>query len=430
MHRCARFALLLSLLPFAPSVRAADYFPPPDSQGGWRTLKDATQIRESAAIDPAKLDLAWDLTQQCTQNGGLLVVRHGYLVLEKYFGRASRNANPDMASTGKAYTSIACGIMLQEFRSRIPDGLDTRVFTEKFLPEAFPLDDPRRAEITLGQLLCMTGGYNGEGQSPSAVVMGRAFPLVAGPGQNIRDLDMSSLRCPMWTNAGAGYSYSSPEPHIASMVLRRVTGMELQDYIQERLARPMGWGAWGYCLHRGDFTMPHANGAGSIAVHATDALRFGYCLLHKGSWAGQRLVPPDFIEKCHQPSPYNPHCPFSLQFEHNADGHVVGAPRDAFWKSGAGGFALLIVPSLDMVIYKLGGNNGQYDPALTRLPVTYSYDGSRANWPVPEPHAADPFPRRLWHAARQVAVQSLLEPWSGRFAAARDRPSRVWRARC
>ncbi len=48
-----------------------------------------------------------------------------------------------MASTGKAYTSIACGIMLNEFKDKIPEGLDTKVFTEKYLPEAFPLNDSR-----------------------------------------------------------------------------------------------------------------------------------------------------------------------------------------------------------------------------------------------------------------------------------------------
>src|SRR5437870_12953523 len=117
-----------------------------------------------AGLDPHQFDLAFDFTQRCSQNGGLLVVRHGYLAFKKYFGQAHRNANPDMASTGKAYTSIACGIMLDEFRNKIPFGLDTKVFTQEFLPEAFPLDDPRRAEITLGQLLCMTGGYSGEGQ--------------------------------------------------------------------------------------------------------------------------------------------------------------------------------------------------------------------------------------------------------------------------
>ena len=55
-------------------------------------------------------------------------------------------------------------------------------------------------------------------------------------------------------------------------------------------------------------------------------------------------------------------------FEQNSDGHVIGAPRDAFWKSGEGGFALIVVPSLDLVIYKMGGNHGQYDPTFTNIP--------------------------------------------------------------
>lgn len=368
----------------APTIQAADYFPPPDSAGGWRTLKGAKEIRKKAGMDLEKLEQAYDLTQRGTQNGALLVVRHGYLVFERYFGRAQRNVNPDMASTGKAYTSIACGIMLHEFRNQIPDGLDTKVFTEHFLPEAFPLNDPRKADIKLGQLLSMSAGYWGEGGAPTGVVMGKVQQLKPVPGQDIHDLDQSSLRVPLWTDPGAGYSYSSPAPHIASIVLRHVTGMDLQEYINQRLAVPMGWGPWGYCLHRGDFIMPHANGAGSIAVHATDALRFGYCLLHHGQWAGRQLVPADYIARCNQPSPYNAHTPFTLQFEHNADGHVAGAPRDAFYKSGAGGFGIFVVPSLDLVIYKMGGNNGQYDPTLTGIPQPTDVDHSRDNWtPIP-----------------------------------------------
>src|SRR3954466_10067322 len=346
---------------FVCQAGAADYFPPPDSKGGWRTLKDADSIRKLAGMDLARLDQAYQVTERGTQNGGLLVVRHGYLVYEKYFGRAQRNVNPDMASTGKAYTAIACGIMLQQFRDAIPEGLDTKVFTQKYLPEAFPLDDPHKAEITLGQLLCMTAGYHGEGASPG-VVMGEVVRLEPVRGQDIRDLDQSSLRTVLWTNAGAVYSYSSPAPHIASIVLRHVTGRELKDYINEHLAKPMGWGAWDYCLHRGNFTMPHANGAGSTAIHATDALRFGYCLLQKGKWRDQQLAPADYVEKCGKPSPYNPHSPFSLMFENNSDGHVAGAPRDAYYKSGAGGFGIFVVPSLDVVIHKLGGTNGQYTP--------------------------------------------------------------------
>src|SRR4051794_23216257 len=370
---------------FVCQTGAADYFPPPDSEGGWRTLHDAASIRENAGMDLRRLEQAYDFTQRCSQNGGLLVVRHGYLVFEKYFGRAQRNVNPDMASTGKAYTSVACGIMLQQFRDAIPEGLDTKVFTQKYLPEAFPLDDPRKAEITLGQLLCMTAGYHGEGGSPG-VVHGSVVPLTPVSGQDIRNLDTSSLRTVLWTNAGAGYSYSSPAPHIACTRLRHVTGMELQDYINERLAKPMGWGSWGYCLHRGDFTMPHANGAGSIALHATDALRFGYCLLNKGKWKDQQLVPAEYVALCNKPSPFNPHSPYTLMFEQNSDEHIIGAPRDAFYKSGAGGFGLMVAPSLDLVIYKMGGRDNQYDPTLTGLPQDFKPDHSRDNWTsIPRP---------------------------------------------
>ncbi len=114
--------------PFSPALTAlalttfaavaADYFPPPDSAGGWRTTKNAAETRRLAGMDAAALERAYDFTQRCTQNGGLVVVRKGYLVFERYFGRAGRNVNPDMASTGKAYTSIACGIMLREFRDK------------------------------------------------------------------------------------------------------------------------------------------------------------------------------------------------------------------------------------------------------------------------------------------------------------------------
>ena len=76
------------------------------------------------------------------------MVRHGYLVYERYFGRGDREALPELASCGKAFTSVAVGIMLKDKKSEIPDGLDEKVFTPKYLPsEYFPLDDPRKAQI-------------------------------------------------------------------------------------------------------------------------------------------------------------------------------------------------------------------------------------------------------------------------------------------
>ena len=46
---------------------------------------------------------------------------------------------------------------------------DQKVFNEKYLPEALPLYDLRKAEISLGQLLSMAAGLHGEGANPGFV---------------------------------------------------------------------------------------------------------------------------------------------------------------------------------------------------------------------------------------------------------------------
>ena len=371
---------LISLL-LASAAFGEDYFPKPDSAGGWRTLKDAAAIKKTAGMDLKKLDQAFEYASRSSQHGGLLVVRHGWLVYERYYGRGNREANPASASAGKAYVSIASGIMLAEKKSAIPEGLDTKVFNSKYLPEAMPLDDPAKADITLGQLLSMSAGLHGEGTNPGFVDGVPSVKLTAAPrpatplGQ-----DLAALRTPLWTKPGGGYSYASSSPHVASIVLRNLTGMELQDYVDLRLAKPMGWGAWAWAMRRGDTVLPHAPGGGDIALRSTDHLRFLYALLKKGRWENRQLIPADYIELCGKPTKWNSHAPMSLMFEINADGHVAGAPKDAFFKSGGGGFGVIVIPSLDMVIYKMAGDDAQYNPARTGLKQDYAYDGSRDNW--------------------------------------------------
>jgi CubicO group peptidase (beta-lactamase class C family) len=371
-------------VPLGSSERDS-YFPPPDKDGGWRVLADRGKVRAVAGMDLRRLDQAFEFEKETSQHGGLLVVRHGYLVYEKYFGKGHREAHPDMASIGKAFTSVSSGIMLHEKREQIPEGLDTRVFTEKYLPEAFPLSDPSKADIKLGQLLSMSSGMHGEGSNPGIVngVDQKLEPVQAPAGP--QDQDLSALRVVMWTKPGEGYSYSSASAHVASIVLRHLTGMEMQEYIDEKLAKPMGFGAWGYALHRNGTTLAHTPGGGSIALRATDALRLPYLMLHQGRWGNRQIVPAEYAAMCGKPSPYNPHSPMGLMFEQNTDGHVFGAPRDAFFKSGAGGSGIYIVPSLDLVLYKMAGNDAQFNPELTGLPLTYEVDHSRDGW-KPLPH--------------------------------------------
>jgi hypothetical protein len=104
---------------------------------------------------------------------------------------------------------------------------------------------------------------------------------------------------------------------------------------------------------------------------------------------------------------YNPHYTHSFNFNMNEDGHIAGVPKDAYWKGGSGGYCIYVVPSLDMVIYKMGGTESQYDPQLTRLPVKYKYDGSRDTWKPGDPKTiGDSTARTLQMVAAAVRSQS------------------------
>ena len=355
-------------------------FPPPDSEGGWRTLTGEEEIRRVAGLDNRKLDDAFAYVQAGTKNGGLLVVRHGWLAYERYFGKGHRDALCNLASCGKSFTSIAIGILMAERPELFPDGLDQRIFTPTFFPpEAFPLSDPRKAEIKLGQLLSFSAGIRGNNP---CYVRGKKVTIdPIGPDGAPALVDLIALgkrdgttkgqptsTATLWCEPGGGYSYATSSIHMASILLRHVTGRELKDYVDEKLARPLGWGRWTYAYQNAK-DVTHTPGGGGIALRATDMLRFGYLLLNEGRWQERQIVPAQYVRHCRSQSPYNPHYPYSLQFNVNSDGHAAGVPRDAFWKMGSAIHCIYVVPSLDMVVWKMGGRDGQYSPTDTGLPV-------------------------------------------------------------
>lgn len=368
-----------------------DYFPSADHEGGWRALVAAEDLRRIAGVKRQALDQAFEIAAASTKNGGLLVARHGWLVYERYFGRGQREATPNLASCGKSFTSIAVGMLIAERPDLFPEGLDQRVFTPKYLPpEAFPLSDPAMTEIQLGQLLAFSAGIRGNNP---CLVSGMpttidppgpdGWPALVdeialgrrGHGEGAERVSAATL----WCHPGAGYSYATAAAHLASMIVRHVSGMELQTYLEMRLAQPLGWGRWGYGYrHAGEVT--HTPGGGGIALRATDMLRFGYLLLREGRWHDRQVVPAAYVRACGHASSYNPHAPYSLQFDVNTGGQLPGVPRDAFWKGGSGGHALYVVPSLDLVVWKLGGRDGQYDPRDTGLPPPPGALENRDDW--------------------------------------------------
>jgi CubicO group peptidase (beta-lactamase class C family) len=144
--------------------------------------------------------------------------------------------------------------------------------------------------------------------------------------------------------------------------------MELQDYISKHIGQALGWERWGFGYKNAP-DVNHTPGGGGIVLRPTDMLRFGYLLLNKGKWKNQQIIPADYVRLSSQTSAYNPHFPYSFQFNVNTNGFYPTLPRDAFWKVGSGNHCIYVVPSLDLVVWKLGGRDGQYDPRDTGIRV-------------------------------------------------------------
>ena len=370
------------------------YFPPPDDQGGWRTLDDPRDIRRVAGMDLERLDQAFAYAKTSTKNGGLLVARRGWLVYERYFGKGSRDATPNLASCGKSFTSIAVGMLVSQRPDCFPEGLEQRIFRPAYLPaEAFPLSDPRKSEIKLGQLLSFSAGIRGNNPCYVDGAQTTIEPIGPDGWQALVDDVALGMRdgvypdgrgysaATLWCAPGGGYSYATASIHLASIMLRHITGRELQDYLAEHLARPLGWGRWGFGYrHAAEVT--HTPGGGGVALHATDMLRFAYLLLRGGRWEDDQVAPAEYVRHCGGVSPYNPHYPYSLQCTANKSNWWPELPRDAYWKAGSGGHAFYVVPSLDLVAWKLGGRDEQYSQANTGLPEVPGTDPpeARQDW--------------------------------------------------
>lgn len=360
--------------PNPTQFRTTDYFPPPDSRGGWRRGGES-----ASTVDAATLDGAFGFIQGSTRNGGLLVVHRGRLVYERYFGLAGPDTAPNLASCAKSFTSVCTGILMSERRDLFPDGLEQKAFLPELLPDlAFPLTDDRKKEITLGQLLAFSAGIRGNNPSfvnrrpvtveePGPDGVGSMIDAVALGREGARQADGRVLSTgTLWCDPGQGYSYATSSISIAGIMIRHLTGRELDDYVQTHLAAPLGWQHWGWG-YKNSRSLKHIPGGGGIAVRPTDMLRFGYLLLRKGRWEDRQLIPPEYVAAATSQSKYNPHSPYSLQFDVNTDGDIPDLPRDAFWKGGSGGHVLYVVPSLDLVVWKLGGRDGQYSKADTGL---------------------------------------------------------------
>lgn len=346
---------------------AEQYFPAPESAGGWRTALTPPEARERAGMDTAALDRVWETASALHGDLSLLVVRHGWLCYERYQGAISTTSTTDLHSCGKAFTGVATSIVVDERADLFPERLDQRVYSERYLPpEHAPVTDERRREIRLGQLLSHTTGLRGNNgatfDASGAVTITPAgpdggFPEHAAFGHAPwmhRDQQTSTET--LWCEPGGGYSYASSGPLIAGSMVRHLTGQEVSAFMGERVFGPIGWEGWGWDDNPAEPDgARHTKAQGGIRPRPRDALRFGYLLRHAGVWDGRRLAPEWYVSALSKASPYNPYEPsYGLQVRVNAGGAAPGAPADAFGPAGFADNYIYVVPSLDLVATRIG----------------------------------------------------------------------------
>ncbi|MBZ0255134.1 beta-lactamase family protein [bacterium] len=343
------------------------YFPPPESKGGWRKLTDPDDIKKLAGMDPVKLDeLKEWLFQSDNRPFAAVVIRNGYIVLEVERGNSSITDSRRVASVSKA----VCATVLAIASERSQKGLTPRKMTFDdlafdYIPWAKPLSDPRKAKITIKQLLNHTSGI-----CPEAVGAPND-----GSWEYILGLSGDERTAKLAFDPGTGCGYSTHALDHASLVCETVTGKPYDQFAIEALFKPIGIEHWWFQYYKGGEKIGRHPSHG-LGMPARDLARIAYCMLQDGRWSDQQVVPKWFVEETGHPTSdvktpemrwkLNPQT-FSLGWELPArltgeDGRSgEGIPMDARGKPGSGGQYIAFVPSLNLVITRQTGQSGNWE---------------------------------------------------------------------
>lgn len=345
-------------------VVLTDYFPPPESKGGWRTLlpdkepPDASQkakIREVAGVDYDKLAAAWEHNLRAEGSTGLLVIRRGYIVGEWYKDR-DRTKTSSLWSSTKAYISTGIGLMVDDSDKGKLKGdkkltLDTKVYNADWLPEGLPLSDPRKADITLRQLLTMTSGIQREGVKIDDAVKEK-WKKAGGAGSFEVALGMieGSPWAKLTGDPGTVFNYSSQSSLHLVLIFNRAVGRDLYPVMKERVFDPIGIEKLTWYTTGGKGKIGPYCSMGGVHTNPREHARFCYLSMHRGKWSGQQVVPASYYDYAWQGTKANPS--YGAQWWNAA--RYKDVPNDLVQTYGRNFNDGYVVPSLDLVFVRMG----------------------------------------------------------------------------
>ena len=164
-----------------------------------------------------------------------VVIRHGTIVLQVERGNSAVTDARRVASVSKAICATVLAIASEQSQQgKLPHKMtfDDQAFD--FIPWAHPLSDPRKAQITVKQLLNHTSGI-----CPEAVGAPNdgTWEYILGHSGDKRTEQLAF-------DPGNGCGYSTHALAHASLVCETVTGKPYDQFAIEALFKPLGIEHW------------------------------------------------------------------------------------------------------------------------------------------------------------------------------------------
>jgi CubicO group peptidase (beta-lactamase class C family) len=381
-----RGSLGCTLEPLQGEMLALFPAPPPNPSSGATSLPwpqgEATSAAEPR-VDRGRLEAVVDSAfaeipgRPARRTHAVAIVHGGRLILERYAPGYSGDHRFNGWSMTKSVTSALAGILAA-------DGL-LELESTALRPEwVRPGDD--RSRITLGHLMQMSSGLEfDESYAPTGGATAMLF--------NSADAAAVAATSPLSHEPGTRWHYSSATTNLISAHFRVLLGNDLPAYLtypSKRLFEPLGM--------RSAVFEPDPSGTlvGSSFMYATarDWARFGLLFLHDGMWMGDRILPEGWVSYSRTPAPAAPLGQYGAQWWLNAGDPTDPArrtwpdlPRDIFWASGYQGQYVVVVPTHDLVVVRLGVTeaDGVFDlgaflqSVLTAVPPGHAEESTEAS---------------------------------------------------
>jgi CubicO group peptidase (beta-lactamase class C family) len=306
---------------------------------------------------------------------GILIARHGKLVLEEYFHGENRDKLHETRSAAKSVTATVVGAALQ---AGAPLQLSTPVY-QIMNGGSFPPDlEPRKRAMTLEHLLTMSSGYFCDDTNPDAP----GGEEIMSNQTDEPDYYRFTLRVPMASMPGEKAVYCSSNPNLALGVVGRATGESPLDTFDRLIGAPLKITRYGWLLDPAG----HPYGGGGVQLLPRDFMKIGQLMLNGGLWQGRRILSRDFVARASSPLYHLRGITYGYLWW-GIDYPYKDRTVHAFFAGGAGGQTVMVIPALDLIVATYAGNYSSKGTVNTSQILTPRYILPAVREPGDDPKA-------------------------------------------